>query len=75
MYGQQGRGYGAVVLPVDGEPILIVTAPYYEIGEVAIEDVRVSLNLVRSKNSFSPPDVSRLHWRMSIGLFQRSAKP
>jgi Xaa-Pro aminopeptidase len=45
MYGQRGRGYGAVVLPVDGEPILIVTAPYYEIGEVAIEDVRVSLNL------------------------------
>lgn len=46
MYGQRGRGYCAVVIPVDGEETLLVTSPYYE-PDVTVERVHVDTNLPR----------------------------
>ena len=46
MYGQRGRGYCAVVIPVDAEETLLVSAPYYE-PDVTVERVEVDTNLPR----------------------------
>ena len=46
MYEQRGRGYCAVVIPVDREETLLVTAPYYE-PDVTVERVAVDTNLPR----------------------------
>lgn len=48
MYNQQGRGYGALVVPCLGESTLIVTAPYYEKNSVVADHVRVGLNLPKA---------------------------
>ncbi|RIK37342.1 MAG: hypothetical protein DCC58_18095 [Chloroflexi bacterium] len=46
MYEQRGRGYCAVVVPVDREETLLVTSPYYE-PDVTVERVAVDTNLPR----------------------------
>ncbi|HEX5164048.1 MAG TPA: Xaa-Pro peptidase family protein [Thermomicrobiales bacterium] len=46
MYAQRGRGYCAIVIPVDREETLLVTSPYYE-PDVTIEQVAVDTNLPR----------------------------
>lgn len=46
MYEQRGRGYCAVVIPVDDEETLLVTSPYYE-PDVTVERVAVDTNLPR----------------------------
>lgn len=46
MYEQRGRGYCAVVIPVDREETLLVTSPYYE-PDVTVEQVMVDTNLPR----------------------------
>lgn len=46
MYDQRGRGFCAVVIPVDQEETLLVTSPYYE-PDVTIERVVVDTNLPR----------------------------
>jgi Xaa-Pro aminopeptidase len=46
MYEQRGRGYCAVVIPVDHEETLLVTSPYYE-PDVTVERVAVDTNLPR----------------------------
>lgn len=46
MYAQRGRGYCAVVIPVDQEETLLVTSPYYE-PDVTVERVHVDTNLPR----------------------------
>jgi len=46
MYEQRGRGYCAVVIPVDREETLLVTSPYYE-PDVTVERVEVDTNLPR----------------------------
>src|SRR5687768_5291763 len=46
MYGQRGRGYCAVVIPVDQEETLLVTSPYYE-PDVTVERVAVDTHLPR----------------------------
>jgi Xaa-Pro aminopeptidase len=46
MYAQRGRGYCAVVIPVDREETLLVTSPYYE-PDVTVERVHVDTNLPR----------------------------
>ena len=40
MYAQRGRGYCAIVIPVDREETLLVTSPYYE-PDVTVEQVHV----------------------------------
>lgn len=40
-----GRSYSALVLPVDGEPALLVDIPDYRDDLVAVDDVQYSLNL------------------------------
>ena len=46
MYAQRGRGYCAIVIPVDQEETLLVTSPYYE-PNVTVERVEVDTNLPR----------------------------
>lgn len=46
MYDQRGRGYGAVVIPIDQAETLLVTSPYYE-PDVTVERVEVDTNLPR----------------------------
>ncbi|HUG14617.1 MAG TPA: Xaa-Pro peptidase family protein [Thermomicrobiales bacterium] len=46
MYGQRGRGYCAIVIPVDREETLLVTSPYYE-PDVTVGQVAVDTNLPR----------------------------
>lgn len=46
MYEQRGRGYCAVVIPVDRDETLLVTSPYYE-PDVTVEQVAVDTNLPR----------------------------
>jgi Xaa-Pro aminopeptidase len=46
MYEQRGRGYCAIVIPVDQEETLLVTSPYYE-PDVTLERVEVDTNLPR----------------------------
>lgn len=46
MYAQRGRGYCAVVIPVDSDETLLVTSPYYE-PDVTVEKVHVDTNLPR----------------------------
>ena len=46
MYAQRGRGYCAIVIPVDAEETLLVTSPYYE-PDVTVERVAVDTNLPR----------------------------
>ena len=46
MYEQRGRGYCAVVIPVDREETLLVTSPYYE-PDVTVEHIAVDTNLPR----------------------------
>jgi Xaa-Pro aminopeptidase len=46
MYGQRGRGYCAIVIPVDADETLLVTSPYYE-PDVTVERVEVDTNLPR----------------------------
>lgn len=46
MYEQRGRGYCAVVIPVDREETLLVTSPYYE-RDVTVERIAVDTNLPR----------------------------
>lgn len=46
MYDQRGRGYGAVIIPIDQEETLLVTSPYYE-PDVTVERVKVDTNLPR----------------------------
>jgi Xaa-Pro aminopeptidase len=46
MYGQRGRGYCAVVIPVDAEETLLVTSPYYE-PDITVDRVHVDTNLPR----------------------------
>src|SRR5947208_3433591 len=43
-----GRGYAAVYVPVDGEPVLIVDLPDYRRDLVAVDDVRVGLDVPRT---------------------------
>jgi Xaa-Pro aminopeptidase len=40
-----GRGFAAVYVPVDGEPVLIADLPDYRADLVAVDDVRVGLNV------------------------------
>jgi Xaa-Pro aminopeptidase len=40
-----GRGYAAVYVPADGEPVLIVDLPDYRRDLVAVDDVRVGLDV------------------------------
>lgn len=46
MYDQRGRGFCAIVIPVDQEETLLVTSPYYE-PDVTVEQVVVDTNLPR----------------------------
>jgi Xaa-Pro aminopeptidase len=46
MYAQRGRGYCAVIIPVDADETLLVTSPYYE-PDVTVERVEVDTNLPR----------------------------
>jgi Xaa-Pro aminopeptidase len=46
MYEQRGRGYCAIVIPVDQDETLLVTSPYYE-PDVTVERVEVDTNLPR----------------------------
>jgi hypothetical protein len=46
MYEQRGRGYCAIVIPVDRDDTLLVTSPYYE-PDVTVERVIVDTNLPR----------------------------
>jgi Xaa-Pro aminopeptidase len=46
MYDQRGRGYCAIIIPVDREETLLVTSPYYE-PDVTVERVAVDTNLPR----------------------------
>jgi Xaa-Pro dipeptidase len=40
-----GRGYAAVYVPADGEPVLVVDLPDYRRDLVAVDDVRVGLDV------------------------------
>ncbi|MGY4711910.1 M24 family metallopeptidase [Mycolicibacterium sp. CBM1] len=40
-----GRSYSALILPVDGDPVLIVDLPEYDEDSVDIADVRPSMNV------------------------------
>lgn len=40
-----GRGHGVLILPVDGEPVLVVDTHDYRHDLVAVKDVRVGLNI------------------------------
>jgi Xaa-Pro aminopeptidase len=40
------KGYAAIVLPLDGDPALLVDIPYYREDLVTINDVRASANLL-----------------------------
>jgi Xaa-Pro aminopeptidase len=46
MYEQRGRGYCAVIIPVDHEETLLVTSPYYE-PDVTVDRIAVDTNLPR----------------------------
>lgn len=46
MYDQRGRGYCAIVIPIDQPETLLVTSPYYE-PDVTIEQVAIDTNLPR----------------------------
>lgn len=46
MYEQRGRGYCAIIIPVDREETLLVTSPYYE-PDVTVEQIAVDTNLPR----------------------------
>lgn len=43
-YGFKGRGYSAIILPVEGDPCLLTTTPFYE-KELYISDVQYGDNL------------------------------
>lgn len=43
-YGFRGRGYSVIVLPVDAEPVLICSTPFYE-DDLYIRDVRYANDL------------------------------
>jgi Xaa-Pro dipeptidase len=43
-YGFKGRGYSAIILPVEGNPCLLTTTPFYE-KDLYISDVRYGDNL------------------------------
>jgi len=43
-YGFKGRGYSAIILPVEGSPCLLTTTPFYE-KELYISDVQYGDNL------------------------------
>lgn len=40
-----GRSYAALVLPVDGDPVLVVDLPDYEADSIDIADIRPSMNV------------------------------
>ena len=40
-----GRGYGAIYVPADGEPVLVVDLPDYRADIVAVDDVRFGLDV------------------------------
>lgn len=44
LYNFRGRGFGALILPVEDTSTLIVTTPFYE-EDVVADEVRVSVNL------------------------------
>ncbi len=46
MYDQRGRGYCAVIIPIDQEETLLVTSPYYE-PDVTVDRVAVDTNMPR----------------------------
>lgn len=46
MYEQRGRGFCAIVIPIDQPATLLVTSPYYE-PDVTVENVVVDTNLPR----------------------------
>lgn len=46
MYDQRGRGYCAIIIPVDQDETLLVTSPYYE-PDVTVDRVEVDTNLPR----------------------------
>src|SRR5690606_11989023 len=46
MYDQRGRGYCAIVIPIDQPETLLVTSPYYE-PDVTVERVEIDTNLPR----------------------------
>ena len=50
MYDQRGRGYCAIVMPIDQPSTLLVTSPYYE-PDVTIEQIEVDTNLPRGLGS------------------------
>lgn len=40
-----GRSYSALVLPVDGDPVLIVDLPDYDAEQIQVEDIRSTLHV------------------------------
>lgn len=44
-YGFRGRGYSVIVLPVDQEPVLLCSTPFYE-DHLYLQDVRYANNLM-----------------------------
>jgi Xaa-Pro aminopeptidase len=44
MYDQRGRGFCAIVIPIDQEETLLATSPYYE-PDVTVEQIVVDTNL------------------------------
>lgn len=44
-YGFRGRGYSALVIPLDKAPVLAVTTPFYE-KDIIIDDIRFDNNLI-----------------------------
>ena len=43
-----GRGYAAVYVPADGEPVLVADLPDYRSDLVAVDDVRVGLDVPKT---------------------------
>src|SRR5947207_6541386 len=43
-----GRGYAAVYVPADGEPVLVVDLPDYRRDLVAVDDVRVGIDVPKT---------------------------
>ena len=44
-YGFRGRGYSVIVLPIDTEPVLLCSTPFYE-DDLYIRDIRYGNNLI-----------------------------
>jgi Xaa-Pro aminopeptidase len=47
-HGWNGHGYNPLILPVDGEPVLIVDLPPGEPDSVAVDDIRFATNVPRT---------------------------